>query len=202
MGVHLVPRHSFGVTLCTLTPDLAHRLRGDAFTALNGDGSCSLSNMNSCFASEYCHFNEYPSAELHHMCSSEIALIAVSDVESDGCTPCDTRFAGCISANPPGCEMVRQFPFVQGSLLISNFCVDSKYRGCGIGKKLFEETLARCEDRKRYLRVMKNSSNPNLETVFRDRVTRLLRTYEKLDFEVVAECPEYYILGERGEGKR
>lgn len=192
-----LPRVLHGIRIVPLSPDLCDALSSDAFHSINGDGSCSLSNMeSSCFASEYCSKGLKPQSQLRSMLASKCAFVAISDISPDGFRETDTayRFVGCISADDGPHPFFPQLS--SGSLVISNLCVASPYRRFGVGKRLIQTILDGYEPEKCYLLVAKNmqTENADMHTVFEKRVRRLLNTYNRLSFVPVCERSGAFLL--------
>ena len=198
--IHLQPQ-AHGVKIVPLTPALVHRLKGQATEALNGDGSCSLKTMStSCFASENCS-KGYSSLELDMMLGQPYAFVAVSDIAPDGQTRLDSEaFVGCVTAGPCPSSVRRMFPDFcaqPGDLMLSNLCVADAYRAHGVGRLLVDTILAQRRHPRVFLLIARHgerSADPNIASVFGDRVPRLRKTYHRLGFTVQDECLEAALL--------
>lgn len=194
----LLQRTFAGIRIERLTPDLLPLLRSQASRALNGDGTCSLSNMNSsCFASELCTHGR-PSMKLDDLEQSDVAYVAICDVQADGFRGLEEGqticFVGCVTFSSPSQMVKGMFSIEDKAAVVSNLCVAEEFRKFGVGRKLLEKVLGSNDNI--YLLVKRNN-NPishDMTDVFDSRVERLLKTYEKLSFTPCARCPEAYLL--------
>ena len=187
-------RSHTGVRIETLTPTLLDHLRAQASVALNGDGTCSLENMEiSCFASEFCSANTFPSMDLEHLRACLYAFVAVTDMvpqEYAGFSDGGVRFIGCVSANPPCKRATNLLPHMNiDALVISNLCVAPAYRTLGVGRRLIESILnLRAPDT--FLMVARgpdesNDASGDLLNIFDQRVPRLVAMYEQRGFRQI-----------------
>lgn len=188
------------IRIVPLTSQLAAQVRARASRALNGDGSCSLHNMNtSCFASEQCSHNASSPMDVTSLLHDEIAFVAV--------TVPDTNFVGCVSASRVHTGIrVRYEPEYHfsepcsNSYMISNLCVDGAYRKRGVGKRLIDAVADRVRGHPCYLQVAKHVPDPSLPQngdcvqAFDARVPRLFHTYDALGFTPVAESSIAHLL--------
>ncbi len=190
-----------GLRIFELTDALVDKYERTAAKAFNGDGTCSLENMNrSCFASEFCAQGNTPAMQLRTLLHNRYSLVAVTDVLPDGSGALFNPsyfFVGCVSANPPSFEARRLFPRLpEDCIVISNLCVEDVYRGIGVGKRLIQAVLTKYKNDQCYLIVMKKGHvwNYDIENVFENRVHRLLKTYAQLFFTPCCECHEGILL--------
>ena len=182
-------RSTFGTHILELNDELRMQLRDEAEEALNGDGTCNLENMDSCFGAESCAFGQNPQMTLHDLRGP--AFVAVTDVGEDNIAPLETpRFVGCVSLGPPPSWACMKMGTPRNCNIVYNFCITKAYRGQGIGRML----MNKCTNCKNlddiFLLISKGSPDMNheLQNVFDQRVLRLLATYEKMHFKKFAEC--------------
>lgn len=201
--VRLIRNHDFGVRIVPLTPELCKRLEQNASRDFNGTRTCSLENMNdSCFASEYCNVSRLPSMSLKDLLKADAAYVAL-DV---GTIP--ETFVGCVSVARPKSMHRKLFPSEFSTVpctVVSNLCVSGNYRRTGVGRQLIMHVLANnVPDRTRcYTMIAKASrhhGSSSIDAAFDDRVQRLLRTYNKLDFRRVNECDAAILLRNNCDG--
>lgn len=183
----LLPALPFELKVCDLTPELASEIAHGASAALNGRDTlqpCSLKNMNeSCFASEACNRGDTPRMQLSGMLSSPIKVVGVLRRGNK------RDFVGCVCAAPASPFHLSMFPYVQGYMVLSNLCVDLAHRKHGMGRTLVDEVRRQARPQVVHLFVAKPMRD-DVKECFRDRVARLRATYEKLDFELIDECPK------------
>ena len=175
------------IRLVPLTADLAAQMRAEASRALNGDGSCKLSEMHtSCFASETCARGGMSPLTLESMLSQPRAIVAVADVGFRGAA--HSRFVGCVSAAPAQSWLFPRHIFEPGSTLVSNLCVSNAYRKEGVGRRLMD--AVRAPDAPTYLLVAKppSGASSDVRAAFESRVPRLRNTYHKLGFHECDQC--------------
>ena len=187
------------VIVVPLTSELANLLKAKAAVALNGDGSCSLKAMSmSCFASEACARNQFSSMKLDMLLRSRYSFVAMVN-KSD-------EFVGCVSAESLGSDHMVAMYFPQEKLpktavILYNLCVSHDYRGCGAGRKLVQAVINVAQSPSDvYLLVSRlnpNETNPEKAKIYKDRIDRLLATYNKLEFDIKCDCPQCYLLRHR-----
>ena len=189
-----------GLRVLPLTKYVAHLLKIDSHKALNGDGSCSLANMEtSCFASEFCAEGNMPSMKLDSLIHSEFAFVAVIDEPCEQPNNTIFKFVGCVSANRMQSAIASMFPSQQelhtpNRWVISNLCVSVAHRNCGAGRLLLS-TITNAIYKKYsthptvhiHLLVMHHKDNDDIETktVLGNRVARLTQTYTALSFKLL-----------------
>jgi GNAT superfamily N-acetyltransferase len=190
-----------GIRIVPLCDKISMEIKINASKALNGDGTCSLTNMHSsCFASETCAHGLTPSMQLDNLQKDMYAFVAVCDIQPDGfrgLTNNSYDFVGCVSASNPSTHMKTLFPQLNDEcLVISNLCVAEAYRRFGVGKMLIERVNTFKKDKNCYLFVAKNinKNDPNLSVIFDKRVDRLMKTYSRLSFTPVCECEHAFLL--------
>ena len=190
-----------GIRIVPLCDEISREIKINASKALNGDGTCSLTNMHSsCFASETCAHGLTPSMQLDSLQKDMYAFVAICDIQPDGfrgLTNNSYDFVGCVSASTPSPHMKTLFPQLNDEcLVISNLCVAEAYRRFGVGKMLIECVHNVQNNTNCYLLVAKNISKHdlNLSVVFDKRVDRLMKTYSKLSFTPVYECEQAFLL--------
>lgn len=171
------------VVVSRLTPQLAKMLEKEAAEALNGDGSCSIDNMEkSCFASETCSDSRFPDLSLEVMLAAQYAFVAMKG----------SMFLGCVTANTPRAHMKQFLP--QNVLLLSNLCVAYKARGQKVGKRLVDtiKQVAK-ETAKTLCLTVARSENAVLRSVFQARESRLHNTYTHCGFRLCNTYPLFYV---------
>lgn len=170
-------------TVVPLTSELADELEAAASCALVGDGSCSAANCKmSCFAGEACADGRAPDTRLSSLLYSKHAFVA----RTNDATP---RFAGCVGASDAK-SALSIFPHMlvgPGDLLLSTLCVDSHFRGDGLGRQLVDAVLA-LHAPKTYLLVRRISD---------EHVARLRATYDRLNFCECGKCDRYLLMQHR-----
>lgn len=191
-----------GIRIKPLTKELAIQLQSQANLAINGDGTCSLTNMTtSCFASENCA-NGHSALQLDMLVVQPHAYVAVADIASDGVAPLqEDVFVGCVTASYASTSKLtsRLFPhvmFEQKGLLLSNLCVSDDYRRHGIGRKLVD-TIFNIKSPVVYLLISRNgvhSTNRSVNSAYHSRVDRLKTTYDKLGFNQQCECNDATLM--------
>jgi GNAT superfamily N-acetyltransferase len=184
------------ISIVPLTSQLASLLKAEAAMALNGDGTCSLKAMSmSCFASEACARNQYSTMKLDMLLNSAFKFVALVKETSE--------FVGCVSAETLASDRMvhAYFPdvhFSPTSLILYNLCVSHEYRGYKVGRRLVQAVLDVAEsERDVHLLVSRlnpDETDPEKAAVYRDRIQRLLTTYDKLGFQVVCDCKKCYLL--------
>lgn len=184
-----------GLTVDVLDERAAAEMRASAHAALNGDGTCSLANMDrSCFASEHCSSGAGHTMSLDDLLGSPLAYVA-----TDGCAEAPQRaFVGCVSAAPVSGFVRGLFsdaPIPADALMLSNLCVDPERRRDGVGRRLVARILE--QQRPTFLMVAR-TTDPELRATFDDRVTRLVETYGRLGFKTVGTSEQAYLLQHRG----
>jgi ribosomal protein S18 acetylase RimI-like enzyme len=190
-------RHYHGVRVLPLTESLAAQLSEQGKTALCGDGSCSLANMNeSCFASERCARGGSGLMRIEELLAAPYAFVACTDSELDDPTvgvPEGLRFLGCVSARPAD-SMRSVFPDIQeNALLLSNLCTSSTCRRHGIGRRLVDRI--RATGRPVYLMIVKPTGpDADVARAFQTRVARLFETYGRMSFQKCGECDFAHLL--------
>jgi GNAT superfamily N-acetyltransferase len=179
---------SFGaIRIVSLTQELAQRFHDASRKELSGDGSCSLPNMDdSCFASESCNRGFNPTMTVNDLLFATHAFVAMED----------DVFVGCVSASDSS-HLCHKFKNCQNTpgLLLSNLCVNKKYRRSGVGKELIQHIVDRSHPAT-YLTVA--GENPNasedVRKTFRSRVERLFKTYNNLHFDFVDKDDTSYLF--------
>lgn len=170
-----------------LNPELLDRLQYEARRALNGDGSCSLENMQvSCFASERCANGDDRIMELRDIYqSSWMAYVALRE---------GSHFCGCVSVTQASSSptLAKYFPLQKlvfpDALLLSNLCASYSERGIGLGSRLVYKILA--HKKPVYLLVSKIGlahSNEDIVTAYSKRVPKLKDIYKSMGFKIVDE---------------
>ena len=187
------------IVVVPLTSELTNLLKAKAAVALNGDGSCSLKAMSmSCFASEACARNQFSSMKLDVLLRSPHKFVAmVRDTD---------EFVGCVSAETKRSDRMISHYFPRETLpstavILYNLCVSQEYRGCGAGRKLVQAIVdTAASPRDVYLLVSRlnpNEKDPDKAQIYKDRITRLLNTYNTLEFDVQCDCPDCFLLRHR-----
>lgn len=179
----------------TLTREICERFGLEGETALCGDGTCSLSNMEtSCFASERC------------MTSRRCGIMTLTDMmDADMKYACivDGRFGGCIVASlcSKFPHIFMRFPEVtRDSYLVCNFCVAPHLRGKGVGKVLMRKVLL--QRRPTYLTVLLPCSHADAELreLMRARSSNLEAMYTRMGFRAV-DRREHLLMRYEGESE-
>ena len=195
MKVHLT-RKPMGVHVHSLTSRLANMIAEEASKQLNGDRTCKLQNMNSCFAAEACNRGGTPCMELRELLAAQHPFVAITDTDSEGkmCKEEECRFVGCVSAGPASQMARSMYPNMEGNaLLLSNLCVSEEYRKCGVGRELIDRI--RSLNKPVYLLVAKRRGGGiAIEQAFESRVKRLQETYPKLGFRCVGESNDAHLF--------
>lgn len=178
-----------------LTPHLAQRIRVQAALAFNGkdNHTCDLETMKrTCFASENCA-GGFSGMDIDSLVTQPICLVAV--VEKEGGA---VDFVGCVTAATATTSVPRYFPNCVGledSILLSNLCVDERYRRRKVGERLCQAVCA-YPSKYVYLFVSKGygSKVANTHEIFRDRVERLTTMYPKIGFQQCDECKHCILM--------
>lgn len=182
----------FGVRTIPLTEHIVDMIEHSSNVAIDGDGTCNRENMEkSCFASENCSLGTPLRAlKLKDLLHQEVAYVTVDD-NAQG-----MQFVGCVSAAPASkASYVDYRGFEPGSIILSNLCVSSEYRGRGLGRTLVDRILDK--GKPTYLLISKKglgSSNKEVDQAFTTRVQRLQNTYSALGFDVVDIQKNFIIL--------
>lgn len=156
-----------------LTPTLCDEIRDQANHCLYGDGTCDISNMDSCFASEVCATGSSPRTKsIDELLLEEQAYMIVKN---------DSIFCACV--------VVRSRS--DGAFYIHTLCVNPKFRGRHIASKLIKRMQSKGYPL--YLNVM-HGENTHMSKFFQKRSTRLLSFYGKLGFRVVNKDSSSYLL--------
>lgn len=176
-----------------LTDSLAQKHASEAYEALNGDGTCTLSNMQtSCFAREFCLDGVEPALKLTELCRAPIGFVAI---EGDD-------FAGCITCSGPTLVHKRYFPrnIPCDAMILSNLCVPNKYRGLGYGEQLCKRVIYTSPGAPLFLLVRRADAYSPIEmkNLFEEGSVKLMKYYERLDFEYKTSCPQAHLLFLRG----
>lgn len=176
----LVPRKFGNVRILPLTRTIADAIHASSATALSGDGSCSLYNMqSSCFAAESCNHGTMPRVTIYSLMRMKYAFVAV-----DG----SNAFVGCVGVDHAN---TKYFSECSKGLILYNLCVSPEFQGAGIGRMLVEHIIQMGFPVFLYVA---RSQREEMRHVFRDRVDRLFKTYDRLDFKKVNECQEFYLF--------
>ena len=176
-----------------LTHSLAQKYAAEAYEALNGDGTCSLPNMEkTCFAREFCLDGVAPALKLSELCGAPIGFVAI---EAD-------EFAGCITCSGPTSVHERYFPrnIPCSAMIMSNLCVPKKYRGRGYGASLCRRAIQTSPGAPIFLLVRRAGvySPTNIKNLFDEGSVKLMEFYERLDFEYKTSCPHAHLMCLRG----
>jgi ribosomal protein S18 acetylase RimI-like enzyme len=156
-----------------LTPALCNEIREQANHCLYGDGTCDISNMDSCFASEVCATGSSPRTKsIDELLSEEQAYVIVKN---------DSVFCACV--------VVRSRS--DGAFYIHTLCVNPEFRGRRIASKLIKRMQSK--ECPLYLNVM-HGKNTHMSNLFQKRSTGLLSFYGKLGFRVVNKDSLSYLL--------
>tara|TARA_B110001452_G_scaffold60502_1_gene47202 strand:- start:7528 stop:8145 length:618 start_codon:yes stop_codon:yes gene_type:complete len=186
------------------TADLDGLIRGQAMTAILGDGSCSEENMGfACFACEHCNRGEggndkriVRDFDASSLTKERTAFAAIDDetgsVSFMGCATADY----CIVSSALGVL----FPYVvfePTAGLVSNLCVGSSARRRGIAKDLM--TLMAREYTPLYVLVMLPSETctPHVHCHMKERSSKLKEYYKDLGMEVLGHSTMYVLMGSR-----
>ena len=186
------------IVIVRLTRSLVAELEEEAYAQLNGDSSCSLSNMSkSCFAVESCAQGIRANMNLRELLNHTHPYVALTEDAPDGTRLGRRAFVGCVSGNATeeSRRLSAMFPEMRGKsercMVLYNLCVADAYRNMKVGRRLLERVASSSRDdgSVMHLLVMKTTSDmsEDIRFILEPRAKKLTRAYERMNLEVTCE---------------
>ena len=136
--------------------------------------------------------------KLDMLLRSTYKFVAMTDHSDD--------FVGCVSAETIANDRVvhsyfPHFEFPATTIVLYNLCVSHEFRGHGAGRMLVQAVVDSADSPEHVFllvsRLNPDEKNPERVAIYNDRIQRLVRTYDKLGFDVVCDCRECHLLKHR-----
>lgn len=181
---------------------IPYTMQDDAYTAMYGNKTCSLENMNmSCFAAERCAMAgnmspQFPTRNMFDQATHTLIAHSLRSEHDIKTTDVD-QFVGCVCVGPASVYPLSIFPFdVSRAHVIYNLCVSNTFQGGGVGRQLVNAARSRTSG-PLYLFVLntgKDSSNSKIATVMTQRVERLETTYGRMGLQRIANMGSHTLF--------